>query len=155
MVPQARAGQWFWRSGEHNHGPVSLAQLQAMARGGQLAQDVTVWTVGLVEWVPADRVPVLFGTPVASPADDGAMHLLLPVGPQSGLAIAAGYCGLIGVLVPLIGPIGLILGIYALRDLKQHPEKRGRGRALTGIILGGLGSALWLLLVVASVLLRR
>lgn len=154
VQPQARAGQWFWRVGEQKNGPVSLAQLQAMARGGQLAQDVTVWTEGMVEWVPAARVPVLFGTPVTS-APDGAMHLLLPVGPQSGLAIAAGYCGLIGLLVPLIGPIGLILGLYALRDLKQHPEKRGRGRALTGIILGGLGSALWLLWLVTAVLAHR
>ena len=45
----------------------------------------------------------------------------------------------------------MILGIYALRDLRQHPEKRGRGRALTGIILGGLGSALWLLWLVTIV----
>lgn len=142
--PQSRVGQWFWQIGEQKNGPVSLAQMQAMMRAGQLAQDATVWTEGMVEWVPAARVPVLFGTPVTS-AHDGAMHLLLPVGPQSGLAIAAGYCGLIGLLVPLIGPIGLILGIYALRDLKQHPEKRGRGRAITGIILGGLESALLLM----------
>lgn len=154
VQPQARAGQWFWRVGEQKHGPVSLAQLQAMARAGQLAQDVTVWTEGMVEWVPAARVPVLFAPPAASLADDRAMNLLLPLGPQSGLAIAAGYCGLIGVLVPLVGTIGLILGLYALRDLKQHPEKRGRGRALTGIILGGLGTVLWLLWMVAIAMRR-
>lgn len=146
--PQARAGEWFWRIGEQQHGPVSLAQLQAMARAGQLAQNVTVWTQGMVEWVPAVRVPVLFSPPPAA-VDHGAMHLLLPVGPQSGLAIGAGYCGLIGLLVPLVGPVGLILGLYALRDLKQHPEKRGRGRAITGIALGGLGTALWLVWVIA------
>jgi hypothetical protein len=154
VQPQAGPGQWFWRVGEQKHGPVSLAQLQAMARAGQLAQGVTVWTEGMVEWVPAARVPVVFAAP-AAPVDHGALHLVLPVGPQSGLAIAAGYCGLIGLLVPLVGPIGLILGIYALRDLKQHPEKRGRGRALTGIILGGLGAALWLLWLVTVVFLHR
>lgn len=151
VQPQAGAGTWFWRIGEQKNGPVSLAQLQAMVRAGQLGPDVTVWTEGLAEWVPAARVAVL-SPHAAPPTDHGAMHLVLPVGPQSGLAIGAGYCGLIGLLVPLVGPIGLILGLYALRDLKQHPEKRGRGRAITGIVLGGLGSALWLLWLVAAVI---
>jgi hypothetical protein len=154
VQPQASAGQWFWRIGEQKHGPVSLAQLQTMARAGQLAQDVTVWTEGMVEWVPATRVPVLFAPPAASLANDGAMNLLLPVGPQSGLAIGAGYCGLIGLVVPLVGPVGLILGLYALRDLNQHPEKRGRGRAFTGIIAGGLGTVLWLVWVIAIAMRR-
>lgn len=144
VQPQARAGQWFWRIGEQQNGPFTLAQMQGLARAGQLGPAVTVWTEGMVEWVTAGRVPVLFSPPAGASADP-AMHLLLPVGPQSGLAIAAGYCGLIGLLVPLVGPIGLILGFYALGDLKRNPEKRGRGRAITGIILGGLGTVIWLL----------
>lgn len=150
--PQAKPGEWFWRVGEQQNGPVSLAVLQSMARDGQLSQ-VMVWTQGMGEWVPAVRVQVLFSAP--APVEHGAMHLLLPVGPQSGLAIGAGYCGLIGLLVPLVGPVGLILGLYALRDLRQHPEKRGRGRAITGIVLGSLGTMLWLLWIIGAVASRH
>ena len=48
------------------------------------------------------------------------------------------------------GPLALVLGILALRDLKLHPHKRGMGRALTGIVLGALGT----LAMIAVLLLR-
>jgi hypothetical protein len=151
--PQAAAGTWYWRIGDQKNGPVSLAELQAMVRAGRLAPQATVWTEGMLEWVPAGRLPVLF-SPLGGPApvaDHGALGLLLPIGPQSGLSIAAGYCGLIGLLVPIAAPVGLALGIYGLRDLKRHPEKRGRGRAITGIVLGGLATLLWLVWLLSLV----
>lgn len=151
---QAADGQWFWRIGEQQNGPVSLAQLQGMARAGQLGPQVAVWTEGMAEWVPAPRLPVLF-SPHGAPApgtDHGALNLLLPIGPQSGLSIGAGYCGLIGLLFPLAAPVGLVLGLYGMRDLNRHPEKRGRGRAITGIVLGSLVIVFWLILLVSAAL---
>ena len=49
-------------------------------------------------------------------------------------------------------PFALILGIFALRDLKAHPEKRGMGRTVFALIMGGLGSAVLLFLVSALIL---
>ena len=38
--------------------------------------------------------------------------------------------------------MALVLGILAIRDLKKHPEKHGMGRAVFGLVMGILFSAL-------------
>lgn len=64
------------------------------------------------------------------------MRLLLPVG-RSPLSIIAGYLGLFSVLV-IPAPFALLLGILAVMDIRRHPEKHGMGRAIFGIVMGGL-----------------
>jgi hypothetical protein len=66
------------------------------------------------------------------------MRALLPVG-RSGWAIAAGYLGLFSLLV-LPAPLALICGLLAVRDIRRNPNKHGMGRAVFGIVLGGLGT---------------
>lgn len=61
-----------------------------------------------------------------------SVKYLVPIG-RSGLAIAAGYVALLGTLV-IPAPLGIILGILALRDIKKHPEKLGKARAWFAII---------------------
>jgi len=78
-----------------------------------------------------------FQAPRADIEDDPAMRLLLPVG-RSVWAVAAGYAGLFAVL-GVCAPVALILGIVALGDLKRHPEKHGKGRAIFAIVMGVLG----------------
>ena len=58
---------------------------------------------------------------------------------RSGVAIAAGYAGLLAVLC-FPAPLALLLGIWAVRDLRKHPEKHGMGRAIFGIAMGVLGT---------------
>ncbi len=67
-------------------------------------------------------------------------RMLLPVGrPIS--AIAAGYCGLIGIM-PLVGlPFsigGVICGVYALKVIAKDPDLSGSGRAWFGIVSGAV-----------------
>ena len=76
------------------------------------------------------------------------MRMLLPVG-RSRWAIAAGYAGLFSVLV-FPAPIAVILAILAIRDIKNHPEKHGLGRAIFGLVMGGLGSLGLVALLVAA-----
>ena len=78
--------------------------------------------------------------PAKSLGDDAGMRLLLPVG-RSPLAIIAGYLGLISVLI-VPAPFALLLGILAVLDMRRHPEKHGMGRAIFGIVMGGLGTVL-------------
>ena len=66
------------------------------------------------------------------------MKYLLPVG-RTGWSIAAGWVGFFSILV-VPGPLALLLGIVALRDLKQRPEYWGRGRAWFGIVAGSIAS---------------
>jgi len=53
------------------------------------------------------------------------------------LAIIAGYLGLFAVLF-FPAPFALLLGILAIRDIKRNPKKHGTGRAIFGVVMGGL-----------------
>ncbi len=90
--------------------------------------------------------------PQTEPGDDPALRLLLPIG-LSGWAIAAGYLALFSVL-GIFGPFALLCGILALRDIKANPRKHGKGRAIFGIIMGVLGTAL-LLFVIFTIVARQ
>ena len=79
--------------------------------------------------------------------NNAAMRMLLPVG-RSGLAIAAGYVGLLSP-APFVGIIAILLGVFALRDIKAHPEKHGAGRAWFGIIMGGVFSLYYFILMIS------
>ena len=78
--------------------------------------------------------------------DNAGMRLLLPVG-RSGWAIAAGYLGLFSLIV-FPAPLSLIISIIAIWDIRrskssEHP-KHGMGRAIFGLIMGLVGTALLL-----------
>ncbi|MBI2804957.1 MAG: DUF4190 domain-containing protein [Planctomycetes bacterium] len=42
----------------------------------------------------------------------------------------------------LPAPFTLLAGILALREIRRDPTKHGMGRAIFGIIMGGIGTAL-------------
>ena len=77
------------------------------------------------------------------------MRLLLPLG-RSGWAIAAGYLGLFSLIV-LPAPIALVVSIIAILDIRRSKSsgqpKHGMGRAIFGLIMGVLGSALLVVLL--------
>ena len=60
------------------------------------------------------------------------------VGTTSGLAIAALVTGALGLLIPLLGIVGIVLGIIALRKTRD-PASTGKGLAIAGISLGAVG----------------
>ncbi len=66
----------------------------------------------------------------------------------SGLAITALIMGIFGMCIPLIGIAALIMGIVAINKI-DNPANRlsGRGPALTGAILGGVGTVFSLLAI--------
>jgi hypothetical protein len=70
--------------------------------------------------------------------EDAGIRMLLPVG-RSGWAIAAGYLGLVSVLL-VPAPFALLAGILAIREMRRDTKKHGMGRAVFGIIMGGLGT---------------
>jgi hypothetical protein len=88
--------------------------------------------------------------PVRPPSigDDPTMRMLLPVG-RSGLAIAAGYAGLLS-LMPLFAPIAIILGGLAIWDIRTHPGKRGMGRAIFGLVMGIVMICVLIVLIIAA-----
>ena len=162
---------WYYRRGEAQLGPVSWEELVGAGRTGGLASGDLVWTDGMAQWQTASTIPGLIPQPVPGaappvpppyagprpparpdPGNDPMMRMLLPVG-RSGWAIAAGYLGLLSFL-GIFAPVALIVGIVAVRDIQQHPEKHGLGRAWFGIVMGVLGS-LALALGIVAVLMPK
>ena len=93
---------------------------------------------------PNQPPPIPLPPPSGRLGDDAGMRLLMPVG-RSGWAIAAGYLGLFSfVLIP--APICLIISILAIRDINRSKltdkVKHGMGRAVFGLVMGALGTAL-------------
>jgi hypothetical protein len=76
--------------------------------------------------------------------------MLMPVG-RAGSAIAAGYLGLLA-LFPVVGLVfgllAVITGWVALRTIRQKPHLLGRGRAIFGIVVGGLSVVLHVVVLV-------
>ena len=79
---------------------------------------------------------------ISDPGQDPFLRVVLPVG-RSALAIAAGYLGLVSVLM-FPAPFALVIGLLAIRDIRRHPEKHGMGRAIFGVVMGGLFTILLL-----------
>jgi hypothetical protein len=74
--------------------------------------------------------------------DDKLLEWVVPIN-RSGLAVAAGYFAL------LVPPIGVLLGILALRDIHRDPQKLGKGRAWFAIVYGGICTPVFAWLVLA------
>jgi Domain of unknown function (DUF4190) len=96
-------------------------------------------------------LPPALPQPRASIGQDAAIRMLIPVG-RSGWAIAAGYFGLFSFI--LIGaPFALITGILGLLEIRKSRNtpnpKYGMGRAIFGIVTGGIFT-----LVIIALLLK-
>jgi len=88
------------------------------------------------------------------PAPGALDRMLMPVG-RPASAIAAGYLGLLSffpLLGILMGLLGVIFGIRALRLINGNDELSGRGRAWFGIIVGGLMTLFQIWVIVMIVL---
>jgi hypothetical protein len=100
--------------------------------------------------VPPPLGPTVQGS--AGIGQDSGMRMLLPVG-RAGWAIAAGYLGLISVLL-LPAPIAVLVSLIAIRDISRSAAgpnpKHGMGRAIFGLIMGALGTALLILAVLST-----
>ena len=59
----------------------------------------------------------------------------------SGIAIASLVCSLI-CCIPVTTILGILLGVGAMVSIGSNPEKKGKGLAITGIILGAVFTAL-------------
>jgi hypothetical protein len=164
---------WFAMMGDRQIGPVSPEVFLQHIGRGEIRRETMVWREGMSQWQPAGTIAELFAQPPPLPdqpaiplaaihggpvplaplapvidlGQSASMRMLVPVG-RSGWAIAAGYLGLFSVMV-LPGPIALACGIYAIRDIRANPTKHGMGRAIFGVVMGGLASVVLVIAVVS------
>jgi len=97
----------------------------------------------LFDYLPTDPGKIPRSAPLYSQSNDAALGYIVPVN-TSILAIFASYAGLLAV-TGIFAPISLILGITALLDIKWHPEKKGKGRAIFAIVIGIVAPVFWFL----------
>lgn len=74
---------------------------------------------------------------------------LIPL--NNGMALAAYYCGVFSFIPCLWGILSLlaiIFGLIGLSKAKQHPEAKGKGHAIAGIVCGSIT----MLLLVATII---
>jgi len=100
------------------------------------------------QWTAHLGNPAIEAPTPSSVAADPVARWVLPVG-RSGLAIAAGYLGLFSIIL-LPAPVALLLGVLALRDLRRHPDRLGRGRAWFGVIMGAAFTALLVAMLISA-----
>lgn len=96
-------------------------------------------------------VPAGIGLPPtgAMPSSGSLSFEPVPTPGTNGLAIAALCCGLVGIF-PIAAIVAIVLGAVALNQLHSRIQ-RGRGMAVTGIVLGVLWLLGWVVLFVAAV----
>jgi len=144
-------------------------EVQSMLASGTLRPTDHGWSEGMPDWRPLHEImprpanvpppPPPAAPPALQPevrrpklGDDAGIRMLIPVG-RSGLAIAAGYLGLFGlVIVP--APLALLVSILAIMDIqksKSTPDpKRGMGRAVFGLVVGVAGTLILVLILLNS-----
>jgi len=90
---------WHYNCRGQQMGPVSLATLQSLAQGGQLAPTDSVWKLGTPGWILANQVP----------------ELTFPQPPETWWAKSSGATKagiLVAASILVMAPIGLVLANY-------------------------------------------
>ena len=121
---------WYYVKDGAQHGPLSWEQLVMTTQAGTVGPQDLVWNASMQGWMPASSVPGLgpatpptaYSPPSNTYADDPAMRMILPIG-RSGWAIAAGYLGLVSVLL-LPAPFALATGIYAISEIRRDRSEQ-------------------------------
>lgn len=143
--------------------PQSIEAINAAIVAGSLKPEgALAWAPGMPEWQPLATVlgipPTLPGassSPAPSPASasGGALGEVIPL--KNGKALLGYYCAIFG-LIPclswILGPIALTCGILGLKAVRRSPGLPGTVHAWIGIVLGGIETALVLLVLVAMVI---
>lgn len=75
------------------------------------------------------------------------------------MALAAYYCGVFS-FIPcfgtILGPLALIFGFMGLGRANKHPESKGKGHAIAGIVcgalttLGNVGGIIYMVVMIAT-----
>lgn len=142
-------GQWYHAANGQAVGPIEAAELQRLIHAGQVGPETPVWSEGMPAWIPCRQAPgfvvappvpasffVQTGTATVTPAPAPA-----PAdGPRlSGLAVTSLVLGLLG----CTSVLALIFGLIALNQINSSAGRlTGKGMAIAGIVLGGLGMAI-------------
>lgn len=139
---------WFYVDAERRQVEIADGQLEALVDAGTIGPDTLVWKEGMDDWTPAARAfPDRFSGALAPavPAPVPAAYAQGVPPPTSSMAVASLVCGVLTFAgCSIIAAIpGVICGHIALGQIRSAPSLYGgRGLALAGLILGYVGIAM-------------
>ncbi len=144
-APVKEVASWYYAVGDRQEGPIPFDELQRKVERGEIQAQTLVWKAGMAEWSPARTVGGLI-FPGAAP-NPSASHPQSGFAPYptrtSGMAIASMVLGILW-LCGLGSLLATIFGGVALAEINRSKGAvGGRGMAVTGLVLGILGLALW------------
>lgn len=176
------ADQWFYARGGQQAGPVSFEQLSQLARTGGLTANDLVWQEGTPDWQPAGQVPGLFAAATGGyPPAPAPSPYAAPPGPYAAAAAPHGvpyaqanYYGapagqsfakdaqsamiiaIIGIfcLGIILGPIAIVQGNKARKNMRASGNMEGEGMAVAAIVIGWIMVGLfgmWLLFMIIAI----
>lgn len=126
---------YYTDSNNQPQGPVTLEQLRALEAAGEVRAATMVAPVGSQQWVPLQTViPNLTLHPASMTEPLAIWSLVL-----GGLGLI--FCGF------LAGIPAIFCGHKALSKIKQNPKLQGKGLAISGLIIGYIGTTFWLLYI--------
>jgi hypothetical protein len=139
---------------QKEYGPVSADQLRQWLTEGRVNGQTKVQAADAAEWKTMAEIPefasLLPKSPPPPPVRPVPISPLPPQAGNSAMAVWAMVLGILSILCcAILGPVAIVLGAVSLSNLKSHPELKGRGFAITGIVLGIVS----LLLVLGLILL--
>lgn len=146
----AQAASWYYSVGSEEHGPVSMIDLRSLRMSGRLHGTDLVWREGMADWQPVSATPELQmegqsgGSNRAETSGDGVYR-------TSGFAVTSMVMGILGILTPLLifNLLAVVFGGIAMKTISKSTVKLGgRGLAVTGIVLGSVGLAVWAMVIV-------
>jgi GYF domain 2 len=156
--------RWYYLDADGNRtGPISRRQLIDLYDQGQVDDGTAVWSKGTAEWVPfqdagltrtRSRAQLRLEAPAEEP--------VRPPAPGVGYGITAMVLGILSLLnsclafVPYAGVVffgfQLVLGVLAICFGAAGMRTRGRGMAITGLVTGIIGVAIFLLMLILFII---
>lgn len=136
------------------YGPVSAEQVRQWIAEGRANAHTKAQPAGSTDWKLLGDLPEFAPLlPRLAPPLPPSGLSLPPVPTRTNqMAVWALVTGILSLLCCcVLGPVSIVLGAVALTHLKQHPEERGAGFAIAGIVLGSL--AILLGIIGAAVLM--
>jgi hypothetical protein len=148
-------------------GPYDIGQVTQMLQTGILEKYDLYWHEGMLDWAP---VASLIKNPAESHREQKneptvvttppyqipyQVQNITPQGGSEPLATWSLVLGLLGLLClgMIAGIPAIVCGHLALSNMNRNPVLQGRGSATAGLILGYLGTVIWMLFGIS--MLRR
>src|SRR5690242_9701247 len=98
---------------------------------------------------PPQMAPINYSQPPSpgQPIQNDPLQSIIPTkNPPSLLSYYIGVASLICIFAPILAPISIYFGVKAMRLIKEQPGMPGKGHAIAGFVLSGIGLASFLLI---------